>query len=208
MEEAATTADPRWRRRNGLWGQFDIYAVYVARGARWEPIVQEGRLDLRYRVTPMQWAEGLTFDTHPERVFDRLTWLTPFDLLPPDAAPRRRSRRRGISAREVPTLQRIIHALIARLCLFVPGKRPTPDDVWHSLSDQDRSSLQTALEQAARIPIYHHDFRPAPKGWPGRWIGSQTFPFIPPTIIPYLKLASILRVGRHTHFGCGAFEIG
>ncbi|MBM4457693.1 MAG: CRISPR system precrRNA processing endoribonuclease RAMP protein Cas6 [Chloroflexi bacterium] len=62
MEQAATTTDPRWRRPNGLWGRFDIQAVYAARGLHWEPVVSDGRLDLGYRALPAQWAEGWPFD--------------------------------------------------------------------------------------------------------------------------------------------------
>lgn len=209
VEEAAISSDGPWHHPNSLWGRFDIHAVYVARGARWEPIVQEGKLDLRYHVTPVQWAEGLDFGAGSERVFDRLTWLTPFDL-----APTRRgkgqastSRRKGIPAGEVPTLQTLLESLIARMSLFLPGKRHTSEDVWNSMSAEDRASLQAALEQAARIPVHHYDLRPASRGWPGCWIGKQSFPSIPHPLIPYLELASILHIGRQTHFGCGTFMI-
>lgn len=217
VEEATTIsparppgqAHPWWLHQNSLWGRFDVHSVYVARGTRWEPIVQDGRLNLRYRPTPVQWAEGLTFEARSERVFDRLIWLTPFDLVSARSGKRRAStsRKKKIPAGEVPTLQTILESLIARMSLFLPGKRNTPDDVWNSLSAEERSSLQAALEQASRIPLHHYDIRPAPRNWPGRWIGRQSFPSIPHPIIPYLELASILHVGRQTHFGCGTFKI-
>ena len=208
MEKAATTTDPRWYSQNSLWGRFDIYAVYAARGATWETVVQEGKLDLHYYATPSQWAEGLTFDPPTRRVFDRLTWITPFDL-----STGRKSKgltspdRKKIPDQEVPTLQRLLESLITRMSLFLPGKHNTPADVWNSLNSEERSSLQAAMEQAVRIPIRHHDLRPAPKNWPGRWTGTQIFPSIPSSIIPYLELASILHIGRQTHFGCGTFMI-
>jgi len=204
MEEAAITTDPRWHRQNSIWGRFDIHSVYVARGGHWEPVVREGKLDLRYHPTPVQWAEGWTFEARSERVFDRLIWLIPFDLSKRRGST---SRRKRIPASEVPTLQRILESLIARMSLFLPGKRNTPDDVWNSLGAEERSSLQAAMEQAARIPLRHHNLRPAPRNWPGRWTGTQTFAFIPHPIIPYLELASILHIGRQTHFGCGSFVI-
>jgi hypothetical protein len=209
MEEAATTSDPRWHHQNSLWGRFDIHSTYVARGAHWEPIVREGKLDLRYRATPVQWAEGLAFDARPERVFDRLTWLTPFDLSTTRRGKRRvrTSRKKGIPASEVPTLQSILESLIARMSLLLPGKHNTPDDVWNSLSAEERASLQAAVEQTNLIPIHHYDISSAPKNWPGRWMGTQTFPSIPSPIIPYLELASVLHIGRQTHFGCGTFTI-
>ena len=204
LEDAATTTDPRWHRKSSLWGRFDLYGVYAARGDCWEPLVQEGKLDLRYSPTPVQWAEGLTFEAGSRRVFKRLTWLTPFDLSPTSSKGRRRKK---IPAGEVPTLPRILESLIARMTIFLPGKRHTPDDVWDSLSAEERASLQAALEQAAQAPVQDHDLRHAPKDWPGRWIGRQTFASIPSAIIPYLQLASILHVGNQTHFGCGTFVI-
>ncbi|MDH7485340.1 MAG: CRISPR system precrRNA processing endoribonuclease RAMP protein Cas6 [Anaerolineae bacterium] len=202
MEAAATTTDPRWPRQSGLWGHFDITGVYAARGNHWEPLVQEGKLDLRHSPTPVQWAEGLTFQA--DRVGKRLTWLTPFDLSP--AGSRRRSGKR-IPAGEVPTLPRLLESLIARMTIFLPGKRHTPDDVWNSLSAEERASLQAALEQAAQAPLRERDLRHAPKEWPGLWIGRQTFAAIPSSVIPYLELASILHVGNQTHYGCGTFVI-
>jgi hypothetical protein len=205
MEEAGTTSDPRWRQQNRLWGRFDVHSVYAARGKRWEPIVREGKLDLRYHPTPIQWAEGLTFTVKSEHLFEKLTWLTPFDF---GARRAHAARRKKISADEVPTLETILEALMARMSLFLPGKYNTVGDVWNSLEAEQRAALQTAMGQTAQIPVRRHDIEPAPKNWPGRWIGTQHFPFIPPSIIPYLELASILHIGKQTHFGCGTFLIG
>ena len=206
MEEAGSVSDPRWRHRNILWGQFDIHAVYVARGPQWEPLVSDGRLDLNYHATPVQWAEGLTFDLRSERIFDRLTWITPFDLSDKSSAGVQRSTKK-ISPQQVPTLHSILESLVVRMSLLLPAKHNTPDDVWNILSAEERTSLQAIMEQASRIPVHHTNFKPAPKYWPGRWIGAQTFPSIPRPVIPYLELASILHIGKQTHFGCGTFVI-
>jgi len=216
LEEAGGVSDPQWQRKHGLWGRFDIHAVYVARGRRWEPVVSDGRLDLNYRATPIQWAEGLTFDLDPERIFDRLTWLTPFDLVNDGTSasgrqrPSTRSGQRGkkkIAPHQVPTLQSILESLIARMSLLLPGKCHTPDDVWDTLSAEEKSSLQAVMEQASLVPSRHTRLEPAPKHWPGRWIGTQTFASIPHPIIPYLELASILHIGKQAHLGCGTFMI-
>ncbi len=201
MEEASSTMDPKWRRQNSLWGQFDIHAVYTARGRRWESVVQDGRLDLHHHANPALWAEGVSFDAQPECIFDSLTWLTPFDL------GNARGRRKKMPPEEVPTLRGMLEALIARMSQLLPGKHTTPDDVWALLSGEEQARLQDALEQAALIPLHHHRLKPAPKGWPGRWLGTQTFPSIPHPLIPYLELASILHIGRQAHFGCGTFVI-
>jgi hypothetical protein len=206
LEEAATVSDPQLRRQNGLWGRFDIQAVYAARGPRWESVVSDGRLDLNYHATPVQWAEGLTFDQRSERVFDHLTWITPFDLAI-DASASVRRRKKKTPPDQVPTLQTMLEFLIVRMSLLLPGKHHTPDDVWAILSTEEQSALQAAMEQASHIPIHHQSLKPAPKSWPGRWIGTQTFASIPHPIIPYLELASILHIGKQTHFGCGTFAI-
>ncbi len=211
MEQATTTRDPRWWQPRGLWGRFDIHAIYAARGTRWEPFVQAGQLDLSYRPTPHQWAEGLTCDGSAGRIFDCLTWVTPFDLPSPETSqpPRARQPRRPkrIPPQQVPTLGTILEALIARLTVFLPGRYRTPDDVWNSLSEQERADLQDALAQAALIPVHHHSLQRPPRRWPGQWIGDQRFPSIPAPLLPYLELASILHVGKQTHFGCGTFII-
>ncbi len=200
MEEAATMTDGRWHRQNSLWGRFDLHTVYAARGNRWEPFVQEGRLNLRYTATPTQWAERPK-SARSNRLFDRLTWLTPFDFALTE------SKKGEILPGEVPTLKTILEHLVQRLALFLPGKHRTAEDVWASLSAEERNLLQVAMEEADRIPVQNHRLRPAPKNWPGRWLGSEHFPFIPPSILPYLELASILHVGRQTHFGCGTFIV-
>ena len=52
-----------------------------------------------------------------------------------------------------------------------------------------------------------YTLEPAPRDWPGRWIGSQSFMKISPHLLPYLELASILHIGKHMHLGCGTFAL-
>lgn len=210
IEEAASTSDPRWHRPNGLWGRFDIQSVYAARGARWEPVVREGRLDLNYRASSIQWAEGLTFGQDPNRRFHRLIWITPFDLRkPPDLpgnAPRSRPARTIPPSREE-IFPGILDALMDRMTLFLPGKNRTAKDAWALLSTDEQATLQLALQQAKPHPLQGQPLKPAPKGWPEGWIGTQTFATIPDSLLPYLELASILHIGKQTHFGCGTFTL-
>ncbi len=194
MEEASTTTDPRWSHPNSLWGGFDIQSIYAARGLHWEPVARDGKLDLRQRVPPTWWAEGRTFTSDSERALDQLSWSTGFDLPTPPAT-------------RAPTLSQILEALTARLSAFRPGKHLANADVWQSLSPDDQAALRRAIEQAAEFPVVRQQIGPAPKGWPGKWGGSQKFLLIPDPIVPYLELASILHIGRQTHFGCGTFII-
>jgi hypothetical protein len=202
MEQAGSTTEPRWHRANSVWGRFDIQAVYAARGSAWEPVVRDGKLDLRYQATPTQWADGLTLGSHSERTLERLTWLTPFDL--PSAQPTGQG---SASHTAAPTLQEILDALIVRISRFIPGKRKAATDVWDVLSAEGQAALRDAREQTKLITIRRQDLQPAPRYWPGRWIGTQKFLFIPDTLVPYLDLAAILHIGKQTHFGCGTFRL-
>lgn len=197
MEEASYTSDPRWNRPNRLWGRFDIDSVYVARGASWEPLVSKGKLDLRYRASPAQWTAGLTFGSGSESKFSsptRLTWLTPFDLEEPTQGERKIGSSRKKKGGKVPTLGSILEAVTSRMNLL-------------DSHIEELSPIKDAMEQADHVATLHTDIKKAPKSWPGRWIGTQILSHIPPPIIPYLELASILHIGRQTHFGCGTFVL-
>lgn len=198
LEEAGYDAATPWHGSANLWGRYNIHAIYAAHGPRWEPVVSDGRLDLRYRPTVDQWADGLTFEGLADQPFDRLTWITPFDLTsggrPTDRQP--------------PTLSEILESSLVRMSRLLPGKHNPPDAIWQTLSAEDKTALTGALEQASQSRIARAALAPAPKEWPGRWIGAQAFSTIPPATLPYLQLASIFHVGRQTHFGCGTFRIG
>ena len=210
MEEAATTTDPQWQRAKSLWGRFDIQAVYVARGPHWEPLVSTGRLDLNYRASATQWAEGLTLGRNERRRFRRIRWITPFDLgeipdAPPGDPPSHPQD--SIPASEVPTFQTILDALVSRMTMFLPGKHQAPEDVWALVDPKEQTALWLALQEADAATQPHPELKPASRYWPGRWIGIQTFGVIPQRILPYLELASILHIGKQTHFGCGTFRL-
>lgn len=210
MEEAASTSTPPLGRLNSLWGGFDIHAVYAARGSRWDPVVSEGRLNLHYRPSSTQWAEGLTFGRDVKRHFRSLTWITPFDLgeMPGMSGKAPHSPPTGrIPPSEEPTFLGILDALIDRMTLFLPGKGRSAKDVWALLSPDEQEALFQALQLGKRLSQRHRALGPAPNGWPGRWIGAQTFTTIPERLLPYLELASILHIGKLTHFGCGTFTL-
>ncbi len=208
LEELGSSSNSPWYEQNSLWGRFDIQAVYAARGIQWEPVVSDGRLNLRYRATANQWSEGLTFGFDIKERFRNLTWLTPFNFVPSSNSLDSSNLPpipKNIPSGELPTLHNLLETLIARVAQLLPGKYTTPDDVWSMMSTQEQLSLTSTLEQAKKSRNQSHTLKPAPPEWPGRWIGKQTFSTIPHSTIPYLELASILHLGRQTHFGCGTF---
>lgn len=209
LEEVGYTADPRWNYQNNIWGRFDIQAVYVARGMHWEPLVRDGRLDLRYRPNATQWAEGLALDADVARTYSRLTWLTPFDLEAisankGDLNPSERSKGRAFD--KGVTLRTILNALTSRLSLVL-DQHTMPEDAWDALMPEGGRRLQEAMLVADGIPLRSVDLEPVPARWRGEWQGTQVFASIPSLFLPYLQLASILHIGRQTHFGCGTFVL-
>jgi hypothetical protein len=213
MEEASTSNTLNRNNKHSFWGHFDIYAVYAARGKHWEPFIQAGQLDLSYRPNPIQWAESLTFGSELSKPLHTIIWLTPFEfgdiqIKPKKSSRSRRRRKKKISQKSLlPTLENLIGALLIRISQLLPGKYTSTDDVWAMLNPEEEAALKQDLEWVSHSPIKHHTLKSAPKGWTRNWIGSQTFPSIPNQIIPYLELASILHIGKQTHFGHGTFAI-
>ncbi|MBI4769237.1 MAG: hypothetical protein HY784_02185 [Chloroflexi bacterium] len=222
LEEAGFAAGTPWYGPTTLWGHYNIHAIYAARGHHWEPVVQDGQLDLRYRASSTQWAEALPPDLMAGQTFRRLTWLTPFDLAGPapvdsklpgeamsgmSAGPRRGDKRAALAADDVPTLAGLLEALLQRMSRLLPGKHNPPDAARQNLDPDEQLALTEALDAAAQVHLEDHGLAPAPGDWPGRWLGAQTFTAIPRPVLPYLQVASILHLGGGTHFGCGTFRL-
>ena len=210
MEAAGHTKDPRWYKSNGLWGRFDIHAVYAARGAQWQPVVTAGRLDTGYRAQPLQWAKGLTFAADDDRILRRLTWVTPVDLR--DVAAGKMDNAADYdddssSSPPIPTLPLILDALLRRLAQLLPGKYTTPGDVWNLMSPDEQAALWEAVNQANHAKLRSATADPLSKGQPAGWLGEQQFSAIHPLLYPYLEFASILHIGRQTHLGYGTFGL-
>ncbi|MGB0383958.1 MAG: type III-I CRISPR precrRNA processing endoribonuclease Cas6 [Ardenticatenaceae bacterium] len=208
IEEASLTSDSRWKRSNKLWGRFDIHSIHVARGVQWEPLTTDGRLDLNAQVTPSQWSEGLIFDIAPNRTFKSLKWITPFDLTLEDnrQAPNDRSHKPPMFAAR-PTLSDIFIALISRANSIISDKPTSYSSGWDLLSEEEQKAVREALAQIRPMFTSDKNIKRAPKNVPGRLIGTQRFRTIPAALIPYLQLASILHIGKYTHFGCGTFSL-
>lgn len=205
LEEAGYTAEPRWKKKNRLWGNFEVHNVFVTRGAHWEPLVREGKLDLRYRPTPVQWQEGLTFAAQPTQKFDTLTWLTPFAhderVLNGDLKKRNRL--------VAPSAQNILESLLWRVAEALPGRHNTNTHALASMNADQLVAWQAAQAEAGSLIVRHHDLRPPRRYDLGEMSGAQNFSApISPTLLRYFELAAILHVGKLAHYGCGTFQVG
>jgi hypothetical protein len=210
IEQAGHTAEPHWKQAHRLWGNFDIDSVYAARGLQWEPLVQQGKLNLDYQPTATQWATGEIFATTPKHSLKQLTWLTPFAFPAPSekkaSTGKRRRRKQQKNQPLVPNISDILTALETRLQQLAPKKRASSykaDEIFAGTTP----SWAEALEQASTLSIERRNLKKTPKHWPGDWIGWQRFSDIPSVVIPYLNLAAILHIGQYTHFGCGTFNL-
>ena len=213
VEEAGLSYDKRMTYPNCLWGKFEINAVYAARGNLWEPIVENGQLNLNYQATPFQWSENLSYTVNPELPPDTIRWLAPYDLS--DKAEKHHSRKtwrinsqHQNRAMPAPSLKKIIEALIFRLNNLVAGKITNFDELWEFIGIEQQTALKTAWKQASHIPIYKKALCAPPAHWPGVAMGCQTYTAtFPEALIPLLGLAAILHIGRYTHYGLGTFTI-
>jgi hypothetical protein len=197
-------------KSTAFWGHYQIHAIYAARGARWEPFVEEGELDFDHYPTPVQWREGLELGAQKNYTRSRrlLVWLTPFDLGPkPYVPPRHGRRRKKIPRSDVPTVEDLIQALMVRVAHLLPDKYATPEDAWALIPEEEQDHIREAIARLRqRSKSQNYQIQKPPSGCFGQWHGTQKLAEpIPETLLPYLELASILHVGHHTHFGCGTF---
>ena len=82
-----------------------------------------------------------------------------------------------------------------------------PEDGRDALISAGPLRLQEAMQAADDVLLRSADLERVPDRWPGQWRGTQVFASIPALCFPSLQLASILHVGRQTHFGCGTFVL-
>lgn len=198
LEEAGAQGDSRWKRPRSLWGRFNVEAVYAARGSQWEAMATDGKLNFSYRPTPNQWAEGLSFGAELGVSATQLEWITPYQpaaLKQPAGQGQGKAKQAKLNA---PTIAELLPALAARLDVVAPG--------W-AAGEERETALDDVIALAEDIESDNKAVKTAPKYWPGLVWGRQRFSLIPPALLPYLELASILHIGQNTHFGCGVFRL-
>ena len=157
-------------------------------------------------MNPSQWSLGIKFSNITSRALDRLTWLTPFALSAYEkTAPKTEKNKHP---RQAPSLYGILEATSQRTAWIMLGNYATSDDFLKMIDPNARTAWQSAIKQASRIPLLRHDMTKVPSDLPGQWLGFQVFATsIPDAIIPYLELASIIHIGKYTHYGCGTFVL-
>ena len=203
IENIGKGPNPYRHYTNCLWGHFDIQSVYTAKGTRWKPLVRDGRFDLRYKVNPSQWSQGVKFDMESCNAIDSLTWLTSFELKKCEINNRQLKKN---TPQKVPSMICIMKEIVQRMSSIILGKHANSDDFLDILESDVLLLWKEAMEQASHIPLLRHNLTKAPSDIPGQWTGSQTFAtFIPTSIIPYLEFGSIFHIGKYTHYGCGNF---
>jgi hypothetical protein len=142
-----------------------------------------------------------------------LTWITPFDFrfpisdFRPEGYADQRNSLDGKSKSSAPTLRDIVDALMERMTLFLPGKRRAVSEVWATLPEEMQTALRRTLERTQPLVRHRQAITAPPREWPGTGIGTQIFDAIPPDLIPYLAVASIIHIGGQTHLGCGTFRL-
>ncbi len=201
MEEAGFTADESLRFGHNLWGCFDLHTVKIADGDTWHPIVSNGEVDLRYQPSTSQWAKGLSNTLEERPQFFQLRWLVPCycsALIPYDE---------NTAEEPPPSLSDLLGALVWRIGHLNLRRGQTFDQLLAHIDPEPRSSLLQLMDNLSSISMHS---TPCPQIWRtigGGWTGTQDFEHIPPQIIDYLQLASILHIGAYTHYGCGTYML-
>ncbi len=199
LENLGYAASVPWRRPHGLLGHFDIAHVYVARGLEWEPVVQDGEVDLRLQPDTRQWASGWPFEP-PAGVEARgIAWVSPY-------APAETNARRIAP----PSLADVLAACVERLAELSPQAAGEVESLWQQLEPAEQAALLEAVEQTRRIGVSQHTLKRVRSkgGRPPGLKGEQHFAAaIPSAAVPYLELGSILHIGAYTHFGYGTFRL-
>lgn len=209
MEEAGYTSDFQKYYRNALWGNFDIDCVYAAHGTTWQPVVQNGRLDLRYEPNTTQWLDGLYEPASAKKRARRLIWLSPFDFTGihfQTTTPEPDEKTMPVAG-ENPTLQMVLQAFLIRAGQLLSGRRKSKVNIDQILREEEQPLFLDALEKAGLAEYQKDKLHDVPPFWPGQRIGTQVYKAIHPQIVRYLQLASILHIGRQTIYGCGKFYL-
>lgn len=198
LEEAGRVSINGRPLQSNLAGNFEIQSIYAARGRTWRPVVDNGRLDFRVNVDSRQWAEGLAI---PERVrakpLTRLTWITPLDL-----------KSLGQGQVQPPDMRQIVEHLLLRFKQLTSKGYESDERFVSGFTSAEASKLQDSLELAKGLEARGYNQAFLGETPPSFWLGTEFFAPVPEALLPLLELASIVHLGRYTHFGYGTFNLG
>ncbi len=181
----------------GLWGNYEIVGLFCAHGADWEPVIDEGQLSNDYFPKPDQWARDFMMNG-AGKIFTRLDWIRP---LAPDAA-------MPENGPDMPWLLAALERRMTALKLLNRGSATDMNALVKGIPAMKKARWQEAVDAAQAMPAPISILRPVEKKHPAKAvIGRQHFSAIPPVVLPWLELASILHIGLHTHYGYGGFSL-
>jgi len=199
MEKLSYTEINDRHSRMNVWGHFDVLSVWAANGNKWEPIVQEAELNLRYNPKPLQWNSHLTDNFYQNQLTHktRMVWLKPFEFDIESLS--------QMKDRFIPDLPRIIESVVRRWSYFTSMR--IQKDIWDLVPPSMLVQVKKAWEISTNMRILSYNLIPALKHEPGLWAGEVTYESIPEFLLPYLDMAAIFHVGKKTHYGCGTFAM-
>ncbi|GAB4521915.1 MAG: hypothetical protein Fur0018_03010 [Anaerolineales bacterium] len=205
LEVLGYTDSPTDKNAHNLLGHFDVAQVYVARGLHWEPVVQDGKVDLHMQPDTHQWAEGWPFAFPAENIeVCGIYWETPCVLDQTSS-----SHQRGKSVSH-PEFTDLLAACLERMASLSPQAAGSVDILWQQLTTEEQIDLLHTVEEARRVKVGTHSIKLTQTKWgcPRGLTGEQYFsPDVPASAIPYLELGSILHIGNYAHFGYGTFQL-
>ncbi len=76
-----------------------------------------------------------------------------------------------------------------------------------NLAPAQIQTIQSIVDVAEKARMQKQHKLPLTVNVPNAWQGIQRYQRIPEALLPYLKPASILQVGKYTHFGCGTLYL-
>jgi hypothetical protein len=199
MEKLGYTEQNIPQSRMSLWGHYDILSVWVANGSKWEPLINDSQLNLRYNPKPLQWNTHLTEDYYHKEMLkqNHLIWLRPFEFDIQDVS--------QMKDKFIPEMQSIIESVVRRWNYFTSSR--IRKEIWDVVPSHLLIEVKKAWEIACNMRIISYNLSPALRNEPGLWYGELTYENIPVFLMPYLDMAAIFHVGKKTHYGCGTFAI-
>lgn len=199
MEQLSCGEIPDRRSRINVWGHFDIHNIWIANGNVWDPLISDGNLNLRYHPKLLQWKSHINEQTYCKEMTKRkrLVFIRPFAFDHENIS--------HIKDQFLPDMSKIIESVIRRWSFFTSGN--IKQDLWDLVPPSIIVEVRKAWETSCMMRIHSSLISPALNDEPGLWKGELMYEEIPFFLLPYLDMASIIHIGKKTHYGCGTFTM-